>query len=538
MTLKSKIRTIRKKVQAIGKPRRVVYTCLFGYSERFLDQHFLYDGLTDYVCFTDDSELKSDFWEIVVAPKSLLDPHRRSKGFKHRPHLFFPNHEFSLYIDNTVQLTAHPSALFKQAKARNSSFMMFEHPERNCVFDEAEVAKSLNLDDPELIDKQMEFYARLNFQRHTGLHATTVMLRKHNDPKIKIAMNEWHDQVLRYSKRDQLSFDVIRHFFDLDVHPLPGSLVQNSFFKWPVVLGHARLPRDFDEHEYLSLNPDVRDLNIPAGRHYLETGIAEGRQYRGAPKTPSSQAKTFRVDPRDKRGRELQLSKSGQLNEPTYAIWEALLGQTEWTDIVDVGANYGEMLVRAKFPKSAKVLAIEPSPIIFPLLRDNIKNAGVNCDCLPIAVSSQVGVATLCLDLHWSGLSSLEAAKTGQSPDTENTLVPTMPLDAVIGVDGDLRSKKILLKIDVEGHELSVLEGMKRITFESDTLAVLVEVLHLDREACSKILEDFDVEIFNLETRSLEKIEPASLEQMEHRMQSDQAYKNDVVLRPRRGGGA
>ena len=117
MSLKSKVRTLRKKFQAIGKPRRVVYTCLFGYSERFLDQRFQSDELTDFVCFTDDEDLRSDFWQIVVAPKTLLDPHRRAKGFKHRPHLFFPNHEYSLYIDNTVELTSHPSIfLSKQLK--------------------------------------------------------------------------------------------------------------------------------------------------------------------------------------------------------------------------------------------------------------------------------------------------------------------------------------------------------------------------------------------------------------------------------------
>jgi hypothetical protein len=258
MSLKRRLRGVRKRLQAIGKPRRVVYTCLFGYSERFLDQKFERDALTDFVCFTDDEELKSDFWQVIVVPKTLLDPHRRAKGFKHRPHLFFPNHEYSLYIDNTVELTVSPSSFFKQTRIRDSSFMMFEHPDRNCVYDEAEVVKNLGIDDSELIDKQMDFYRGSNFQRQSGLHATTVMLRRHNDPIVKAAMSEWHDQVLRYSKRDQLSFDVVRHFFDLKVDPFAGSLVQNEFFKWPVFLGEGRLPRDFEENEYLRLNPDVR----------------------------------------------------------------------------------------------------------------------------------------------------------------------------------------------------------------------------------------------------------------------------------------
>lgn len=283
ISLKSKVRTIRKRLQNLGTPRRVVYTCLFGYSERFLDQKLEGDGRTDFVCFTDDEELRSDFWQMKVVPKTLLDPHRRSKGFKHRPHIFFPNHEFSLYIDNTVELTTSPSAFFKQLKTNNSFFMMFEHPERSCVYDEAEIVERYGFDDPDLIKNQMKFYESFNYQRMNGLHATTVMLRRHNDPKIKTAMNEWHDQVLRYSKRDQLSFDVVRHFHDLKVDKFAGSLVQNKYFKWPVVLGNERLPRDFEESEYLKLNPDVQDLCINPRKHYLVSGMAEGRRYRASP---------------------------------------------------------------------------------------------------------------------------------------------------------------------------------------------------------------------------------------------------------------
>lgn len=283
MYLKNELQIIRKRLLAIGKPRRVVYTCLFGFSERFLDQKLERDERTDFVCFTDDEELRSDFWQMIVAPKSLLDPHRRSKGFKHRPHLFFPNHECSLYIDNTVELTTSPKVIFRQLKIKNSSFMMFEHPERDCVYDEADIVKSYRFDDSELIDKQMDFYRRCGYSRLNGLHAATVILRRHKDPKIIIAMSEWHDQVLRYSRRDQLSFDVIRHFHDLKVDKFAGSLVQNDYFKWPVVLGNGRLPRDFEENEYLRLNPDVRGLNINPRKHYLESGIAEGRRYRASP---------------------------------------------------------------------------------------------------------------------------------------------------------------------------------------------------------------------------------------------------------------
>jgi FkbM family methyltransferase len=503
---------------------------LFGHSEAFLDQSFNHDGVTDYVCFTDDPELHSDFWQIVVVPKTLLDPHRRSKGFKHRPHIFFPNHEASLYIDNTVELSCEPSSFFKQMSIKNSSFMMFKHPDRNCVYDEAEVVKNLCFDDPDIINKQMDHYRKKRYPSRNGLHATTVMLRKHNDPKIKIAMTEWHSQVLRYSKRDQLSFDVVRHLFDLKVDAFEGRLIQNELMKWPVVLGAGRLPRDFDEDEYLRLNPDIQELNVIPQKHYLQFGASEGRKYKAEVGSDNFSTKTFRVDPKDDRGRELQLSKNGQLNEPTYAMWEVLLREKSWSDIIDIGANYGEMLVRASFPPSAHVIAVEPNPRIFPLLRENLHNANVKGDCLAIAISNKTGLVELCTDLRWSGLSSLEKPENDDSFDKETVLVPAMTVDTLFN-DEDLGGRTVLLKIDVEGHEISVLDGMRRVATQCGDLAILVEILHLDTSARALLLENFSVEVYNLPHGSLLKVEPSSIERLDALLQSDDIYKNDVVLR-------
>jgi hypothetical protein len=43
-------------------------------------------------------------------------------------------------------------------------------------------------------------------------------------------------------------------------------------------------------------------------------------------------------------------------------MWRSLVEERDWTRIVDVGANYGEMPIGAGLPDSAKIIAIEPSP--------------------------------------------------------------------------------------------------------------------------------------------------------------------------------
>jgi hypothetical protein len=67
--------------------RCVVYTCLFGHSELFNDFKYDRDGI-DFVCFTDDPELRSDFWKIELVPRQLLQPALATKRIKALPHVY------------------------------------------------------------------------------------------------------------------------------------------------------------------------------------------------------------------------------------------------------------------------------------------------------------------------------------------------------------------------------------------------------------------------------------------------------------------
>jgi hypothetical protein len=118
------------------------------------------------------------------------------------------------------------------------------------------------------------------------LNTTTLLARRHNDPKLATAMDDWHGQVLRYSKRDQLSFNVIKHFHQLETREFPGALTNNDLVVWPAPPDGPRLPRDFDDAEYLSLHPDVLAAGMNPRKHYLMYGLSEGRPYKAVPSSP------------------------------------------------------------------------------------------------------------------------------------------------------------------------------------------------------------------------------------------------------------
>lgn len=262
--------------------KRVVYTCLFGYSELFNDFQYPRDDI-DFICFTDDPTLRSNFWEIRLLPKQLLDPARASKKLKALAHIYLAEYDWSLYIDNTVRLKVAPSRLFDDylAPAR-SSLVCFRHYERDCVYDEAEVVLLLNFDTPERVIPQMQLYRHLGYPAHAGLAKSTLLLRRHHDPELKRAMNVWSDQVQSRSKRDQLSMMPSCWFVDFSPEFIPERFDKFELLDWPLIKQGLRLPRDFDEVRYLELNPDLALTGMDLRKHFLLYGKSERRRYKKA----------------------------------------------------------------------------------------------------------------------------------------------------------------------------------------------------------------------------------------------------------------
>lgn len=55
----------------------------------------------------------------------------------------------------------------------------------------------------------MDFYSSLGYPKNAGLCANGIILRKHNEPDIIQLGEICFENVLRFSKRDQLSFNFV-----------------------------------------------------------------------------------------------------------------------------------------------------------------------------------------------------------------------------------------------------------------------------------------------------------------------------------------
>lgn len=139
---------------------------------------------------------------------------------------------------------------------------------------------------------------------------------------------------------------------------------------------------------------------------------------------------------------------------------------------VDVGANIGlySAVCAAMFEPGA-VLALEPTPDIASIARQIAAANDLSIDVQEVAASSEPGMA----QLHLADASDVSnSLESGFKASEHSVEVRTMRLDDVID---DAAMTPSVMKIDVEGHEASVLDGARSV-LECHRSVVVVEVLN------------------------------------------------------------
>jgi FkbM family methyltransferase len=162
----------------------------------------------------------------------------------------------------------------------------------------------------------------------------------------------------------------------------------------------------------------------------------------------------------------------GVAKEPWTYEWLKNLGTGDV--LYDIGANVGTYSLMAG-ARGASVYAFEPLPVNYAELVANVhlNNLGGKIYCYPFVVSS--ASCWLPLEVHFSdtpgyGLASAEKRYEGSS----TIYLPAMPLDEL---SAQMFSPPTHVKIDVEGHEFYVLNGMQGLLGGGTIKSVIVEIV-------------------------------------------------------------
>lgn len=200
------------------------------------------------------------------------------------------------------------------------------------------------------------------------------------------------------------------------------------------------------------------------------------------------------VDPRDMVGSHILRNGVWEPETASFFLHWLRPGMT----FVDAGAHVGHytMLASGQVGAGGRVIAFEPHPVLSQVLRRNVERAGcANVTVSTLALGQAGGTAELVL--HPSdnfGSSSLRAdGGTGHLPRASVELTALDDyLERIGGPAVDV------VKLDVEGAELDVIEGARRTLAANPAILLVVEFLRENARRFGRDVEDLEARLREL----------------------------------------
>jgi Protein of unknown function (DUF616) len=226
----------------------VVYTAIAGgYDE--LKQPVAQDAAVEFVCFTDaDWPQRVGAWRIApLNAESGQHPRLSAKRPKILSHEFFPQgrwkapsslwpfarkFDLSIWIDGSIEIRSPSFVSDMRQRLGEADWAMFVHPDRDCIYEEAELSLTLPKYQGLPIREQVASY-RTSVEPHAGLYACGVVVRREPASELlQAATQSWWDENVRWTYQDQLSLPYVwsKHP-GARPRPIEASLRTNEWFR-------------------------------------------------------------------------------------------------------------------------------------------------------------------------------------------------------------------------------------------------------------------------------------------------------------------
>jgi len=141
---------------------------------------------------------------------------------------------------------------------------------------------------------------------------------------------------------------------------------------------------------------------------------------------------------------------------------------------LDIGANIGIFSLIAKNNRNCKkIFAIEPSKLIFKRLKKNLYPK--NCIAYNLAISEFNGFSNLTLNKTHSGVSRLIKKKDKTKYISEKVVTKNHKFFNMIY--NKFYPKNLIVKIDVEGHQFTVIKEIKK-----SKIYKFISILYIENE--------------------------------------------------------
>lgn len=201
----------------------IVYSVITGnydsINEPFTDDGYEHILLTDHI-----PDNYSGKWNIRLIDNKLgLPAHRLARYVKMHPLEFFPEYDYSIYIDGALQ-SRKDFHSFIDVYKKDSGIICFPHHSSNTLEEEADSISSNNKAPKEELLKQINDFKTAGYQGKGYIVETGCLLRDHRDDRLMKIMEDWWQSLCAYEhNRDQMSFDYAfwKNGYEYDLCDLP-----------------------------------------------------------------------------------------------------------------------------------------------------------------------------------------------------------------------------------------------------------------------------------------------------------------------------
>lgn len=221
----------------------VVYTAVAGGYDDLKTPQVLPQGW-QLVAFSDTPAPPGSPWVHRPFDYFHISPTRMARYVKVHPHVYFPDVEWSIWIDANLLVRGDLSVFLERLAAAEAPIGSFLHPHRADVYEEADEVVKRGLSDKATAREQVERYRGDGLRPGGGLYETNVLVRRHRDPRVVRLMNRWWREIDNGSHRDQLSLPWACEQVGLAIAALAprGESVRNSPLLSRFQHGHTRTP--------------------------------------------------------------------------------------------------------------------------------------------------------------------------------------------------------------------------------------------------------------------------------------------------------
>lgn len=252
------IEDYKKQIAARSKSNKrkiVIYTSVTkGYDT--LKPPEIVDSRFDYVVYADSQLDGMGIYDVRPLPEPNHDNARAIRYPKTHPHKLFKDYDIAIWLDTSLMIVDDIYPIIEKFIKSGQAIGSSPHSVRKSVYEEFEACLALKKDDPKIINRQMEYYKGLGFENN-DLTENGFLAFNLKHKSLAPAMEAWWQQILNFSKRDQLSFNF--------------ALSQNKVEWYPL----TRAPHGLYNHPAFVLTPHNSEYKI---LHELVDLLAQNKQ--------------------------------------------------------------------------------------------------------------------------------------------------------------------------------------------------------------------------------------------------------------------